>query len=95
MADTNQHGEETLEGTWEEVVLQTAKLDGHRVRVTILPDSVKAPTGRYAARVRAALARQADMDATPEEIAEAEREMRERMESLNEDRRRSGAEPLF
>ena len=92
---------EVVEGTWEEISLQSARFNGHRLRVTILPDEEPAaasvpfaPTGRYAARMRAALAEQTE-PATPEEIAQAEREMEELIENLNENRRRDGAEPIF
>jgi hypothetical protein len=35
---------ETIEGTWEEISRQADRLNGHRLRVTILPDSEKTPS---------------------------------------------------
>jgi len=92
---------EVVEGTWEEISLQSAKFNGHRLRVTILPDEEQAavsvsfpPTGRYAARMRAALAEPAT-PATAAEIAQAEREMEELKHNMNENRQQDGAEPIF
>jgi hypothetical protein len=33
-----------LEGTWEEILLQSERLVGHRIKVTILPDEELTPT---------------------------------------------------
>ncbi len=34
---------ETIEGTWDEIVSQADKFDGHRLRVTILPAEEPSP----------------------------------------------------
>ena len=94
---------EVIEGTWEEISLQAAKFNGRRLRVTLLPGddppAAKNPlpttTGRYAARIRAALLTDETTKATAEEIAGAERQMEELVHSLNENRRQAGAEPVF
>lgn len=51
------------------------------------------PTGRYAARLSERLAAEATND--PEEIRKAQEELDEMMRSMNEERIRSGAEPIF
>jgi hypothetical protein len=92
-----------IEGTWDEILRQSGKFNGHRLRVTILPEGEPTtadplsfpPTGRYAARMRPILAALEATPPTPEEVAEAEDELRELLENLNENRRRDGAEPLF
>jgi hypothetical protein len=93
---------EVIEGTWEEISLQAAKFNGRRLRVTLLPGEEQSdakyqlpPTGRYATRIRADLLTDETTMATAEEIAEAERQMKELVHSLNENRRRAGAEPVF
>jgi hypothetical protein len=89
---------EIIEGTWEEVSRQSARLSGHRVRVVILPETeIDAPeaTGRYAARMRPLLEEASRSPATPEERKAAEREVQELKDALNESRRRDGAEPVF
>jgi hypothetical protein len=93
---------EVLEGTWEEISRLAPKFNGHRLRVavTILPDNrdesvservaarFSTPTGRFAARVRAERSEIANAPATtPEEVAKAQREMRELINNLNENRR--------
>lgn len=96
---------EVVEGTWEEISLQSAKFNGHRPRVTILPDEepeksdydgtlrTLPPTGRGAARLRARLAAKATDD--PEEIRKAQEELDEMKRSMNAERQRSGAEQIF
>lgn len=87
---------EVIEGTWEEILLQADKFNGYRLRVTLLPEKepLFATTGRYAARMREARAGETAA-AAPEEVAQAEEELEELMNNLNENRRRNGAEPLF
>lgn len=85
-----------IEGTWEEISRQGAKLNGHRVRVEILPDEInKASTGRYAARMRPLLEEAAAVSPTTEEREQAEREVQQLKDALNENRRLDGAEPIF
>jgi hypothetical protein len=87
-----------LEGTWEELAAQVHPLPGQRFRLEILSPAVSLydrPTGRYSARLRATLAEQAGQVATPEEMAEAERDLQELMHNMNETRRRAGAQPIF
>ncbi len=89
---------EIIEGTWEEVSRQSARLSGHRVRVVILTETeTDAPeaTGRYAARMRPQLEESSRTPATPDERKAAEREVQKLKDALNESRRRDGAEPIF
>jgi len=51
------------------------------------------PTGRYAARLSERLAAEASDD--PEEIRQAQEDLDEMMRRMNEERIRSGAEPIF
>jgi hypothetical protein len=85
---------DTIEGTWEEVVSQGAKLSGHRVRVVILPEEAKT-TGRYATRIRPLLEEVAKVPPTPEERDKAEQEVEDMKNALNANRQRDGAEPIF
>lgn len=94
-----------IEGSSREVAERIAELNGsNRVRVLLLPVEEEiapiqpslqiAPTGRFAVRAQEAFAEYAK-PATEEEKAASEREVRELLEALNENRRRDGAEPVW
>lgn len=52
-----------------------------------------APPGRAAEYLRARMAREATED--PEEVHKADADVEDMMRSMNDERRRSGAEPIF
>ena len=89
------------EGTWDEIAKEAVRLPGHRLRVTLLPETSSPlnllqehPTGRYAARMNSVLNAPIS-PATAEEAEDAQRELDEVMCALNENRQREGAEPIF
>ena len=92
---------EVFEGTWDEIQQQADKFNGHRLRVTILPDGKISPL-RPSSRSREEVIKRLEeaiaigtSPATPEEIAEAARDVDEILHNLNENRKREGAEPFF
>jgi hypothetical protein len=88
-----------IEGTWDEVVRHASEFQGHRLRVLILPDDDTAKegntTGKYAARMQPLLAEISKTIPNEEEKALAEKDLQDFMDSMNENRLRDGAEPVF
>jgi molecular chaperone DnaK (HSP70) len=89
--------QEIIEGTWEEVSRQGAKLNGHRVRVIVLPeDSMDEEQRRINAPSIALLQSWlSNAPTTQEEIEEAEKDLLEFKQSINLNRSESGQKPAY
>jgi hypothetical protein len=75
---------EVIEGAWEEVSRQSGKLNGHRVRVTILPDEEQQLRDTENAAAITYLQERLKKALTdPEEIRQAEAELEELHRNLN------------
>jgi hypothetical protein len=91
-----------IQGILEEVPRYAETMNGRLLSVCVLPDDAPSdgapvqfsPTGRYATRVRKTLRQQAGVPDAGETTG-AERDLQDLMDSLNENRRRAGAEPIF
>ena len=86
-----------IEGTWDEIAKLAPQFNGHRLRVTILPKVspiiLGAPVSEVIAYLQARLHDEATDD--PEKILAAQQELDEMKQSMNAERFRSGAEPIF
>lgn len=81
---------EIIEGTWEEISLQADKLNGHRLRVTILPDEEQPVDAKNAAAIAYLQERLKNAPTDPELIRQAEAELEELHQNLNNIRRDRG-----
>lgn len=87
---------EVIEGAWEEVSRQSAKLNGHRVRVTILPDEEQQSLGtENAAAITYLQERLKEALTDPEVIRQAEADLEELHRNLNRNRVEADERPLF
>jgi hypothetical protein len=93
---------ETLEGTWEEIARHADRLNGRRLRVTILPDTAQghepardALDAENAAAIAYLQARLQNAPIDPETIRQAEAELEELHRNLDKNRREAGERPLF
>jgi membrane protein insertase Oxa1/YidC/SpoIIIJ len=92
-----------IEGTWEEVSRHAQEFGGRRLRVMILPDTEPtsmsqekhSTTGKYARRMQPLLEEIAKIVPSESDKMLAEKELQDFMTTLNENRRRDGAEPIF